>query len=185
MLLIATLLRWSETPASAPRKLASLLAGVLFFLGLLPALLSWAGSALGVPPATVPPLAAALLIVSTTSLGLSWLAWATLTQWKIGRGTPAPMAPTQRLVIQGPYRLSRNPIEFGAVLYYLGFGALFATPGAGLFAAAVALAAGSAYHRFVEEHELLIRFGDDYRRYRERTPFLVPDLMRLFESPRR
>jgi len=181
MLVIETLLRWSQTPASTARKLVALVAGMLVFLVLLPALLTWTGAALGAPPATAPPLAAAFVIVVATSLGLSWLAWAALIQWRIGRGTPAPMAPTQRLIVKGPYRLSRNPIQFGAILYYLGFGLLFATPGAALFAALIALAGGSAYHRFVEERELELRFGEEYRRYRARTPFLVPDLTRLFD----
>jgi protein-S-isoprenylcysteine O-methyltransferase Ste14 len=55
----------------------------------------------------------------------------------LGRGTPAPFDPPRRLVVQGPYRLVRNPMYFGAglalsgaALFYqsiplLGYAALF------------------------------------------------------------
>ncbi len=130
------------------------------------------------------PLAAAFAITLGILLGAFWLGWATLTQWRLGRGTPAPMAATQRLIVEGPYRLCRNPIELGAALYYLGFGTLFGSLGAGVFASLAALVLGSAYHKLVEERELLARFGDDYRRYRRRTPFLIPSL-RAFLDRRR
>jgi protein-S-isoprenylcysteine O-methyltransferase Ste14 len=55
----------------------------------------------------------------------------------LGRGTPAPFDPPRRLVVQGPYRLVRNPMYLGAglalsgaALFYqsiplLGYAALF------------------------------------------------------------
>ena len=170
------LARWSQREASLPRKLASLAAGSFFFLLLLPALLTWLGVVVQIPPLAVAPLTAAFVVALGVVPGLFLLGWATLTQWRRGRGTPAPMAPTQRLVVEGPYRLCRNPIELGAILYYLGFGTLLGSLGAGLLAALAALVFGSAYHKLVEERELLARFGEDYRRYCKRTPFLIPSL---------
>ena len=35
---------------------------------------------------------------------------------------------------------------------------------------------GSLYHKFIEEKELLVRFGDEYRKYKKKTPFLLPKL---------
>ncbi len=35
---------------------------------------------------------------------------------------------------------------------------------------------GSSYHKFIEEKELMLRFGDDYKNYKENTPFLIPKL---------
>src|SRR5437762_3589 len=55
----------------------------------------------------------------------------------VGRGTPAPFDPPRRLVVQGPYRLVRNPMYLGtglalsgAALFYqslplLGYAGLF------------------------------------------------------------
>jgi protein-S-isoprenylcysteine O-methyltransferase Ste14 len=39
-----------------------------------------------------------------------------------GRGTPAPLAPTQHLVITGPNRYVRNPIYLALVAIVLGQG---------------------------------------------------------------
>ncbi len=67
------------------------------------------------------------VIITVLLIGLSLLVWATVCQIKIGQGTPAPNAPTQKLVITGPYKYTRNPIELGALFYYFGFGWLFAS----------------------------------------------------------
>jgi protein-S-isoprenylcysteine O-methyltransferase Ste14 len=39
---------------------------------------------------------------------------------KIGQGTPAPMMPTRRLLVTGPYHLCRNPMVLGTIIAYLG-----------------------------------------------------------------
>lgn len=52
--------------------------------------------------------------------GLSFIAWAGFAQFKIGKGTPIPAIPTQRLITIGPYALCRNPLLLGAVIYYSG-----------------------------------------------------------------
>ena len=33
---------------------------------------------------------------------------------------------------------------------------------------------GSAYHKYIEEIELEIRFGDEYKQYKKNTPFIIP-----------
>ena len=115
-------------------------------------------------------------IISVVSLivGLSFLTWTTIFQWKIGKGVPAPNAPTQHLVTTGPYKLCRNPIEFGAIFYYLGVGTIIGGITVGIICFLLGLIVGSAYHKFVEESELEIRFGDEYKQYKKDTPFLIP-----------
>lgn len=44
-----------------------------------------------------------------------------------GGGTPAPLAPTERLVVSGPYRWVRNPMYVGMVSVILGQAALFSS----------------------------------------------------------
>ncbi|HLP02629.1 MAG TPA: isoprenylcysteine carboxylmethyltransferase family protein [Opitutaceae bacterium] len=110
--------------------------------------------------------------------GLGFVAWAAFEQWRVGRGTPVQCAPTQRLITSGPYARCRNPIEFGAVLYYVGLGTLLGSLFHGLVLGALGLVLGSAFHRTVEERELEQRFGEAYLRYRQATPFLFPRLGR-------
>lgn len=62
----------------------------------------------------------------------------------------------------------------GVVLYYLGVGTLLESFTVGLLCFLLALVGGSLYHKFVEEKELLMRFGEKYKRYKEKTPFLIP-----------
>ena len=116
------------------------------------------------------------IIVTALFIGLSILVWTTICQLKIGHGTPAPNAPTQKLVIVGPYKYTRNPIELGALFYYFGFGWLFGSTLHGIISLVLGFIIGSSYHKFIEEKELLLRFGDEYKKYRDNTPFLIPKI---------
>lgn len=86
----------------------------------------------------------------------------------VGKGTPAPFDPPRRLVVQGPYRVVRNPMYIGAGL---------ALAGAALFYRSWALLGyGGVFalvtHLFVvayEEPTLRRTFGKDYDTYREKT----------------
>ena len=40
---------------------------------------------------------------------------------------------------------------------------------------------GSLYHKLIEEKELELRFGDEYKEYKKVTPFLFPMLKKLPE----
>jgi len=158
-----------------PYKIISLLFGMLIFLALLPAIFIYLGCLIknsfyiGLNRTAEFVISIAGLIV-----GLSLLAWATIFQWKIGDGVPAPNAPTQHLVTTGPYKLCRNPIELGAIFYYLGVGTFIGGIIVGIICFLLVLIIGSVYHKFIEELELEIRFGDEYKQYRKNTPFLIP-----------
>ena len=90
-----------------------------------------------------------------------------------GLGTPAPIDPPKRLVIQGLYRWVRNPMYLGGILILLGEAILWEAPRiVGILAAFWA-----ATHTFVvmyEEPALLKTFGEPYRRYREGVPRWLP-----------
>ncbi len=170
----------SGRPQPAWLRLLSLAVGGGLFLVAVPGALLWVGVYLEpFLPFSWSPWAVAFSVAVCLPAGLAWLLWSVLVQWRVGQGTPALTAPTIRLVTCGPYALCRNPIELGAVLYYLGLGALLISLNRGIICAAVAVVAGSAYHKLIEERELLERFGEEYVRYKHRTPFLIPDLLRL------
>jgi protein-S-isoprenylcysteine O-methyltransferase Ste14 len=86
----------------------------------------------------------------------------------VGRGTPAPFDPPRRLVVQGPYRLIRNPMYVGAGL---------ALAGAALFYQSIPLLGYAGLflviaHLFVvlyEEPALRRTFARDYAAYCQRV----------------
>jgi protein-S-isoprenylcysteine O-methyltransferase Ste14 len=94
-----------------------------------------------------------------------------------GRGTPAPVAPTERLVVGGAFRFVRNPGYLGVLALVAGQGLWFGS--AAVLAYAAALAVG--FHLFVvlyEEPTLSRHFGADYEAYRARVPRWLPRFRR-------
>src|SRR5215813_1660761 len=61
-----------------------------------------------------------------------------------GRGTPAPIAPPQRLVVVGFYRYVRNPMYVGFAAGWIGRWIVFGHPNYRLIAAVTAVAVGGA-----------------------------------------
>jgi protein-S-isoprenylcysteine O-methyltransferase Ste14 len=92
-----------------------------------------------------------------------------------GRGTPAPVAPTERLVIGGLYRHVRNPMYVAVLAVILGQALLLGRPVLLLYAAAV-FGAVASFVRWYEEPTLAKQFGQDYERYRAAVPGWWPRL---------
>jgi protein-S-isoprenylcysteine O-methyltransferase Ste14 len=86
-----------------------------------------------------------------------------------GRGTPAPVAPTARLVVGGLYRHVRNPMYVAVVGAVLGQ-ALLLWQGSLLVYGLVLLAIFVAFVRGYEEPTLRRQFGPDYDAYRAAVP---------------
>ncbi|MEU4170739.1 isoprenylcysteine carboxylmethyltransferase family protein [Streptomyces sp. NPDC026665] len=92
-----------------------------------------------------------------------------------GLGTPAPVAPTEHLVVGGLYRYVRNPMYVAVVTVIAGQGLLLARPVL-LAYAALAGAAMWAFATRYEEPTLLRTFGAEYARYRRAVPGWRPRL---------
>jgi protein-S-isoprenylcysteine O-methyltransferase Ste14 len=90
-----------------------------------------------------------------------------------GGGTPAPVAPTEQLVVGGYYRYVRNPMYLAVIAVVLGQALLFGQPLLFVYTAAVAAAVVSFAHWY-EEPALRRRFGEQYDRYRRAVPGWVP-----------
>ncbi|MHB1133856.1 MAG: methyltransferase family protein [Chloroflexota bacterium] len=90
-----------------------------------------------------------------------------------GLGTPAPLAPPERLVVGGFYRYVRNPM-YVAVLAMLIGEALLLGQLILLAYAAVAWAAVAAFVRWYEEPTLSRQFGAQYAAYRRAVPAWWP-----------
>ena len=95
-----------------------------------------------------------------------------------GGGTPAPVAPTQHLVITGPNRYVRNPIYLALVAIVLGQGLILGNARLLVYGALLWI----GFHIFVlayEEPTLRRRFGAEYDTYCANVS-LVATLARLY-----
>lgn len=92
-----------------------------------------------------------------------------------GLGTPAPVAPPERLVVGGVYRYVRNPMYVAVLSMVLGQALLFWEPALWLWFG-LAGAAMVTFVRVYEEPDLSERFGADYERYRAAVPGWWPRL---------
>lgn len=92
-----------------------------------------------------------------------------------GRGTPAPVYPTETLVVTGSYRFVRNPMYVAVVSLILGQGLLFGSLPVLAYGAVIWL----TVHLFVisyEEPTLARTFGDQYARYQANVRRWIPRL---------
>ena len=92
-----------------------------------------------------------------------------------GSGTPAPSAPTERLVVGGLYRYVRNPMYLAVLSAILGQ-ALLLGQAVLVPYAAVVLAAVASFVHWYEEPTLSERFGPAYDHYRASVPGWIPRL---------
>jgi len=92
-----------------------------------------------------------------------------------GVGTPAPVAPTEHLVVGGPYRYVRNPMYLAVGATILGQALLLGRPVLLGYALAFAATVGAFVHLY-EEPTLRRRFGKQYEQYRASVPAWLPRL---------
>jgi len=90
-----------------------------------------------------------------------------------GLGTPAPIAPTEHLVVGGLYRYVRNPMYLAVVATIVGQALLLGQPILLVWAALVTGAVASFVHLY-EEPTLSRRYGAEYDEYREAVPRWLP-----------
>jgi protein-S-isoprenylcysteine O-methyltransferase Ste14 len=92
-----------------------------------------------------------------------------------GRGTPAPPAPTEQLVVRGLYRYVRNPMYLAVLAVITGQALLLSRPVLLGYAAVV----GAVFAAFVygyEQPTLARRYGAQYEAYRRAVPGWWPRL---------
>ncbi|MGH2631739.1 MAG: methyltransferase family protein [Actinomycetota bacterium] len=92
-----------------------------------------------------------------------------------GRGTPAPIAPTERLVVGGFYRYVRNPMYVAVLATIVGEALALGSPVL-LVYGLVVWVAFATFIRAYEEPHLAARFGEGYLAYRTAVPAWLPRL---------
>lgn len=102
-------------------------------------------------------------------VGVAVLLWSFVQFVAEGIGTPAPVAPTQRLVVGGLYRYVRNPMYLAVLATIAGQGLILGQLVLLLYGGAVA-AAFVAFVRGYEEPTLRRRYHAKYDSYRRAVP---------------
>ena len=108
-------------------------------------------------------------------VGITLVVWCNI-RFFLAKGTPVPLSPPQRLVEEGPYRYSRNPMVAGIFLLLLGAGIYWGsffmlfvfTP---LFIILITIEL-----KQIEEPELEQRLGQPYIEYKKRVPMFFPKI---------
>lgn len=90
-----------------------------------------------------------------------------------GKGTLAPWDPPRKLVVDGPYRYTRNPMISAVILVLFGEMLILGSTAILLWFVYFALI-NVLYIKFREEHGLERTFGEDYLEYKQRVPRLLP-----------
>ena len=102
-------------------------------------------------------------------LGTILLLWCVREFYVAGRGTLAPWAPPQKLVVTGLYRYSRNPIYIAVGLVLCGWALVFRSRALTVYALVVML----AFHLRVvlgEEPWLARTHGEQWAQYKAKVP---------------
>ncbi len=92
-----------------------------------------------------------------------------------GLGTPAPIAPTEHLVVTGAYRYARNPMYLAVLAAIAGQALLLGQPRLLMYAAVVAVLV-VGFVRLYEEPALRRQFGAEYEAYCRAIPGWWPRL---------
>jgi protein-S-isoprenylcysteine O-methyltransferase Ste14 len=92
-----------------------------------------------------------------------------------GVGTPAPVAPTEHLVLGGLYRHVRNPMYLAVASTIVGQALVLGRPGLLVYAVVFCVAVATFVHAY-EEPTLAARHGEQYEAYRQAVPAWRPRL---------
>mgnify|MGYP001076588802 CR=1 FL=1 len=169
-------MRWASREHSTGKQILTMALAGLLIVVTLPFLVVVAGLAMdrwlylpSFAVGAINPIAGVLL----AGLGLGLGLWSVEAEITIGEGTPVPLVPTQKLVVQPPFTYCRNPMTLGTILAYLGVCVWIGSISA-LVIVAILTTLLLAYVKFIEEKELAARFGADYLAYKRETPFILP-----------
>jgi protein-S-isoprenylcysteine O-methyltransferase Ste14 len=104
-----------------------------------------------------------------------------MTGWSIfhfleEKGTPVPLNPPPKLVENGPYAYTRNPMLTGIFLLMFGIGFLIGSLSLILIFTPLFIIVNSLELKLIEEPELEKRFGSKYIEYKKVTPMFIPGI---------
>jgi len=121
-----------------------------------------------------------ILSLPVFSLALFLIGWSVLNFLR-AKGTPVPINPPPQLVTTGPYAYVRNPMLTGVFALLFGFGVLFGSVSLLVVFTPLFIFINVWELKAIEEPELLKRLGENYSKYRKRTPMFFPDFGKIFK----
>lgn len=124
-------------------------------------------------PGLLPEAARLPVSIPVMALGIAITAWSGFHFLKV-KGTPVPFNPPPEVVTTGPYSYSRNPMLTGVFLFLFGLGFYFDSFSLVLFFTPLFIVTNWWELNWIEEPELVKRFGAEYVDYRRRTPMFIP-----------
>ena len=116
-----------------------------------------------------------ILMLFLLSLGFFLVIWTMRLFAAVGKGTPAPWDPIDKLIVTGPYAYVRNPMLLGVFCILFGEALLFQSQ-ALLIYALIFIAINAVYFPLSEEKGLFKRYGEDYAEYKRNVPRFLPRL---------
>jgi protein-S-isoprenylcysteine O-methyltransferase Ste14 len=159
------------------RRVLWSIAGALFWYGAV-AIMIWLaptvdraiGIRMSIPLALRLPLGIILLLV-----GVPTVCW-TIIRFLRTRGSPIPFNPPPALVVNGLYRVVRNPMHAGWTVLLVGVAVLMQSFTLLAIFIPLFIIVHIVYLKFVEEKELEKKFGQAYIDYKKKVPMFFPRL---------
>lgn len=105
--------------------------------------------------------------------GFFLMVWTMRLFSQVGKGSPAPWDPIDRLITSGPYAYMRNPMLTGVFMVLLAEVLFFQSMELGIYFFLFFLA-NVLYFSFSEEPALEKRYGNAYREYKVNVPRFIP-----------
>ncbi len=121
-----------------------------------------------------------ILSLPVFSLALFLIGWSVQNFLK-AKGTPVPFNPPPILVTTGPYAYTRNPMLTGVFSLLFGFGVFFGSISLLIVFTPLFIVINFWELKSIEEPELEKRLGEEYIKYRERTPMFFPGFGIIFK----
>jgi protein-S-isoprenylcysteine O-methyltransferase Ste14 len=110
-------------------------------------------------------------------IGIPMVFW-TITKFLRTKGTPIPFNPPPKLVVNGLYRVVRNPMHLGWTVTLIGLALLMQSFTLLVIFIPLFILVHVVYLKSIEEKELEKKFGQAYLDYRRRVPMFIPLLIR-------
>jgi protein-S-isoprenylcysteine O-methyltransferase Ste14 len=161
------------------RRVLWSVAGALFWYGavaIMVILAPWLDKTWGLRLSILLPVRLSVGIVLLV-IGVPMVFW-TITRFLRTKGTPIPFNPPAKLVVNGLYRIVRNPMHLGWTVTLVGLALLMQSFTLLVIFIPLFILVHVVYLKSIEEKELEKKFGQAYLDYRRRVPMFIPLLIR-------